>query len=354
MDLIGSYGSDVEEQASLQDNPQIPPQQTAQRQADLNAEQSKSRQPPQKKRKVLDISILPKHIRKALIHGDSALGDSDDEDTNRSSAKGAKQVDPKLGVNNVKRDGPSTNNQAADPLLAMLPPPEHDKNHTSPYDTLFAASQSKSSKNEQIESNERETEKVYDDFSGLGGDFSSLLAVPPMALKRQFTSDPDSKDMVPPEPTISSVPTYYRGLESSDYTDHQFGTSFETLPSDTAITAGNQQGKKRQREIEHMLMAGDLSVLDEEDSGAIVQEVSGSHKWDAQSYTDQKAREALVYKQYGADGALKSVVQPTKTQNRKHQLTSLAMKAAETEIAMMESHASRGKTKSQTQSRYGW
>jgi hypothetical protein len=44
----------------------------------------------------------------------------------------------------------------------------------------------------------------------------------------------------------------------------------------------------------------------------------------------------------------------SKVQNRKHQLSSLAIKAAEMELAMLEKRDARGLSKAQTQGKYGW
>ncbi len=48
------------------------------------------------------------------------------------------------------------------------------------------------------------------------------------------------------------------------------------------------------------------------------------------------------------------MIAPSKTQNRKHQLNSLAMQAAQTELAMLDAKGSRMKSKSETQGKYGW
>lgn len=107
-------------------------------------------------------------------------------------------------------------------------------------------------------------------------------------------------------------------------------------------------------------MSGDVSVLDRSDLGGVkgvpiktMRQLDASeHNWNAQDYIDQQQREAEIYKTYTNDGQLK--LQPNKTQNKKHQLTSLALKAAETEIALMEAKGAKQKTRAQTQSRYGW
>lgn len=48
------------------------------------------------------------------------------------------------------------------------------------------------------------------------------------------------------------------------------------------------------------------------------------------------------------------MIQPTKLQNRKHQINSLVFKAAETELQLLEMKTNRNRTKSETQRKYGW
>jgi hypothetical protein len=48
------------------------------------------------------------------------------------------------------------------------------------------------------------------------------------------------------------------------------------------------------------------------------------------------------------------IAAPTKTQNKKHQINSLAMSAASVELELMEARGARSKSKSETQSKYGW
>lgn len=109
--------------------------------------------------------------------------------------------------------------------------------------------------------------------------------------------------------------------------------------------------KKRERELEQQLLAGDLSAL----KHARVTTVDTHFDWDARNYMDGQMKEVMIRKAYAGDGGSKlAAQQPNRVENRKHQLTSLAHKAAETEIALLEARSQRAKTKSQTQSKYGW
>jgi len=109
--------------------------------------------------------------------------------------------------------------------------------------------------------------------------------------------------------------------------------------------------KKRDRDIELQLLAGDLSALDNRPS--TIKELDIEHTWDVQKYTDQQIREHEIQKGFGL-GTTKSLMQVSKQQNRKHQLNSLAIKAAETELSLLEKRNHRMLTKSETQGKYGW
>ena len=109
--------------------------------------------------------------------------------------------------------------------------------------------------------------------------------------------------------------------------------------------------KKRDRDIELQLLAGDLSALDNRPN--TIKELDIEHTWDVQKYTDQQIREHEIQKGFGL-GTTKSLMQVSKQQNRKHQLNSLAIKAAETELSLLEKRNHRMLTKSETQGKYGW
>lgn len=363
--LLGNYGSDEEEEIPQQEEQktkvlsQVPSSSLSHKvnkESSLTSITPKSTTtgtlqvahvPGQKKRKLLDISILPDHIQKALIHGASALGDSDDDDHNPNTI--SHKTSASFGANNARSKTAAPD--ASDPLLAMLPAPSHNKEDT--MDALFASSSAhpatypkpssvaKSTvkplikRSEEVEE-EDETEEVL-----LGGSIGiSQRGFQPPLLTRQYTSDPDSID---PSASLSHQfsqdhhSTYESRIDPPEYSvDHQ--------------RHGDSQ-RKRQRNLEQMLMSGNLTALEQ---GASVQEIQVGNQWDASGYSEQKQREAAIYNQYTAGGTVKAALQPTRQQNRKHQLTSLAMKAAETEIAMLDAHIARSKTKSQTQSRYGW
>jgi hypothetical protein len=51
----------------------------------------------------------------------------------------------------------------------------------------------------------------------------------------------------------------------------------------------------------------------------------------------------------GGGGKDKMLLQPSRVQNKRHHINSLAMRAAETEIALLDAKGNRGKTKAETQ-----
>lgn len=109
------------------------------------------------------------------------------------------------------------------------------------------------------------------------------------------------------------------------------------------------QKKRKDRDFELQLMSGDLSGMET----TAVKDISVQNKWDELRYTEQQQREQEVQRGFGI-GVNKSLMQVSKQQNRKHQLSSLAIKAAETELAMLEKRGARNLTKSETQGKYGW
>lgn len=66
--------------------------------------------------------------------------------------------------------------------------------------------------------------------------------------------------------------------------------------------------------------------------------------------------EAEVMKAFSVSGAKgeKNVMPPSKGQNKRHHINSLALSAAETELAMLDARGVRGKSKAETQAKYGW
>lgn len=265
-----------------------------------------------KKKKLLDISFLPSHIQEAL-RGEVALdSDPDDIDAN-------KRIHPNVSKPKEKKV------DQLDPLLAMLPAPK-DKN--SALDALFASGSFKPNK------------------------------VPNSERADKMPKEVEAGEDKPRMDRFDHVPVTTHSYNSAENIASESSHEAANLYSDPATSANNEYAptinrKKRERELEYMLMSGDLSALSESHTQNM-REVTAVSDWDSMKYTEQQQKEADILKTYTAGGSFKAAMQPNKVQNRKHQLSSLALKAAEAEISMLESSHNRSKTKSQTQSRYGW
>lgn len=111
-------------------------------------------------------------------------------------------------------------------------------------------------------------------------------------------------------------------------------------------------GRKRNRKLESELLNGNINVVQEKNCS-----VANPSKWDKEKYMEKRKYEeeiGAVYKFGGTTGSLKAISQPNRLQNKKHQINSLAMAAANAEIEMYDSRGTRNKTKAETQAKYGW
>jgi len=132
------------------------------------------------------------------------------------------------------------------------------------------------------------------------------------------------------------------------YQEYMQQTAAYSAQNDANYEQPNQK-KRKDRDFELQLMSGDLSGMET----AAVKDISVQNKWDELRYTEQQQREQEVQRGFGI-GVNKNLSMVSKQQNRKHQLSSLAIKAAETELAMLEKRGARNLTKSETQGKYGW
>lgn len=122
---------------------------------------------------------------------------------------------------------------------------------------------------------------------------------------------------------------------------------------DDANTYSTSSGskRKRERELEMELLQGNTSVVD----SLTMKVVNASAHWNSEAYTSQMQREQELKSVYNLNNPNNvGALQPSKLQNRKHQINSLALKAAETELAMLDAKLNRSRTKAETQGRYGW
>jgi len=279
---------------------------------------------PAKKRKIVDISFLPQHIQNALLHGDSTLdSDAEDEPTSKLSTSATN-----TRRNGIKGAGATV--ESVDPLLAMLPVPINPK-HAKEAE-LYEFTKPKSA-NSLPRSTATKEPPAYQSSS------SKYLAVDNDRDDVEDHAHGTSQFHAKQNQSTSSLSSHHYEVDNEE-------EDFDPNPE----LSSHAKSKRHQREVEQMLMAGDLSAIDT----SAIPEISGQRNWNQMEYTDKMQREALIIKQYTQDGTIKSAMQPTKLQNRRHQLTSLAMKAAETEISMLDAQTARGRNKAQSKQKYGW
>ena len=102
--------------------------------------------------------------------------------------------------------------------------------------------------------------------------------------------------------------------------------------------------------MESELLSGNIDVVSG-DNGKSSSFVSSFSSWDRSAYADRTALEREVNNTYKIGD---KVAQPSKMQNRKHQINSLAAAAAQSELEMYEMKGNRNKTRAETQAKYGW
>jgi hypothetical protein len=145
----------------------------------------------------------------------------------------------------------------------------------------------------------------------------------------------------PNSSSYSSYPNPVAPLSQSGYDDSS---------ADGSDLNQMSHKRKREREIEAALLSGNLDAAT---AAGIVKELRATNDWDESMYTATQQREAEVNASFKI-GSNSAISQPTRTQSRKHQITSLAAQAAKTELAMLDAKGKRLKTKAETMSKYGW
>lgn len=351
-----------------------------------------------KKVKRLDITFLPPEIQAALARGDSTK-DSDDEDDGIARFSGSFKASAQ----------PITDASSA--LLGMLPAPkgkDTDALANKPVMKTRPAGIPASVKSAAGEEGPAKTsapksafsfgyttvEKTKTVASKAGNSSAAASVAAPVANKKQNVEEEEKSTVLPwfqeqpqrpaafatnPAPTKVLHSSYTTSTASSSSSNGRSGllgaSTYEMDSIEAAAPAaqprqvsyqeylqqnqslqeqqefpdGPSHKKRKDRNFELQLMSGDLSGL----QNAPVQDISVQHQWNELAYTEQQQREQEVQRGFGI-GVNKNLMQVTKQQSRKHQLSSLAMKAAETELALLEKRGNRNLTKSETQGKYGW
>ncbi len=387
MDLLGTYSdSDTEDQtlfsSAARSSP--PPAQKA------NTQKKSKGGPYKKKRKKLDISFLPENIQRALARGDTNRdSDSDDERSN--------------GSNKIART--SNKPSPALQLLSMLPKPTNEQDVAT------------SEKTEPLVDDKHAVEKsimsecsagnhVYviledasdtsseDDSARYTSEKAPRIAPPPSCIPASAPTPepsyqlPTSKPLFP-LPSFSSVASTIRTAPTSApqlpvyapphtakpsssapvpaVCQQQQQQQQQAMPSHQQCRGGHMEGtsraappakskaatnRRRERDIHLSLLQGNISALD---NGAAIVDVQQHTEWDNAQYLEQQKRQQELQSTFNFKaGSDKQIAQPTKMQNKKHQINSLAFSAAESELDLLEARGRQMKTKSETQAKYGW
>jgi hypothetical protein len=366
MELVANYDSDDEGNISLVEarKPEVPTK-------------TKSI-----KKKKLDIKILPLEIQLALTQSDSLL-DSDDEYSNKnrnnqvdnsskSSVKGLVGLLPK-----PKSETNQDDEIYKKPKTSIINQPKEEKESkepisTSPYSKSLLEISNDEFSDSFDKSDHNLIEKINSDNSEEINEFSGSINKTKRSL---FTFEEPKRDKstillssyskidknsnpflnstnIPllPFSKVSSQISLTPSSESnnSDSNQSEYNKPISSLPP---LFGSREAKRRREKDLESQLLNGNFDAIDEIETKQVM-EVEGIGSWDSSKYEKQREREQEIQKSYNLTTG--AISQPTKMQNRKHQINSLAFQAAKMELQMLESKGARMKTKYETQSKYGW
>lgn len=360
----------------------------------------KHNKPLRKKKKKLDISFLPESIQTALARGD----------TNRDS-------DSEGEAGSTTRPPSKTHQPNVPALLMMLPKPKNDESMVSTERAhIVAGAVVKSKEDEDYrespsrdKSNDSNRVVTVDDASSDSESDNDQTIMPdpypalpptsalplpkpvsqglsskptwvPKTSLPSFSSAPDMTSTIHVAPTSSAhIPAYsassssqlQHGSNAQLLSDSSSSSSsgnytqslcsshgYSSLSSSTTVK-GNPPRKsvaanrKRERDIHLGLLQGDVSVIEME--GNFI-DVRPTNEWDNSAYMAQQERQRELQSMFNFSekGGDKMMSQPTKLQNKRHQINSLAFSAAESELELLEARGRQMKTKYETQAKYGW
>jgi hypothetical protein len=373
MDLLGDYSEESDEENSPKETKVI---ETLVKKNQMIEPTATPAGKKTKKKKKLDISFLPENIQAALTRGDTA-GDSDSDQEETSV---------------ISHTPVSHEAFPAHELLSKLPKPKASSNMTelgNPKKKPEIFVSKSETENKPVESvyspislpqsvhveSASDSDSDTDDVAVV----SSVPSIPTSGFVPQVVEvspSPSTSSSVFTEPPITlpsfeySAPTHNPQYSSVFNPYHPSISATAPSTSNATISSLPQQKKssktnsfrKRDREIESSLLRGDTSLLDpmtgsdDLKGGAQIIDVQHNHEWNADYYYNQQKRQKELqtifnFKQNGGD---KMLSQPTKLQNKRHQINSLVMSAAESEFELLEAKGRQMKTKYETQSKYGW
>lgn len=145
----------------------------------------------------------------------------------------------------------------------------------------------------------------------------------------------------------------YDSAESSSSTVTRNNSDATEISTEPDYGNGSIARKRKERDIEQQLISGNLDAIESGNNGIKV--VRASKDWDAHAYTTQKENEAELHRAFfAAKGGAKAIAPVSKMQGRKHQINSLVMQAAKTEMALLNAKGERNLSKQETRGKYGW
>lgn len=317
MDFLSGYNSGSDSSSEIEDSSKAP---TTSFVTEKEASVQSSKQSIGKKRK-LDLSYFPLEIQHALSSG-NADADSDEEFD-------AKSVSQKRTVINK------------DDLLMQLPMPKDYSNSGNDHSAynftvpkIFTATLGTKPTEPVLEQKFIDEKVVLKRKPNFQSNYTNFSSVP-----KPTTSNFYQSASLKPSEQVSNTE-----LSADSNTDIPVAGESSSINFDSS---GSK--KRRAREIELQLMKGDLETL----NSLPTKDIQADHSWDSLEYMEQQEREASIQRSFSI-GTSASMMQPTKNQNRKHQLTSLVFRAAQTELALLDAKSHRMKTKAETQRKYGW
>jgi hypothetical protein len=199
---------------------------------------------------------------------------------------------------------------------------------------------------------------------GCSGPFAASSLGSAYTSFENITDEAASLPGNPYRPAASSSMASLAPFSSSRYDSSESSSSigpgarnhYDDAPEDAAepdYGNGSIARKRRERDIEQQLISGNLDAIQGGNGG--IKEVRAGKDWDAHAYTTQKENEAELHRAFfAAKGGAKAIAPVSKMQGRKHQINSLVMQAAKTELALLNAKGERNLSKQETRGKYGW
>ena len=324
MELLGAYASDDDETSGA--TAAVPSSNSQPVHGDGGAHGSSTAS--RSRRRQLDMSILPQHIQDLLT---GKGGDDSDSEDEQRLVKGTRQSE-------------GTSRSEAQGLLELLPRPSHAGNRE------FSLKVVSRPPNDSSNIFSRMPEPSVEFTFHQGSSSTSSYEPEPGIYSAVSVAEESVLPSIQSLPRKSAAPTVHREEMGAG------PTAQASSVVEREFTRGGESARKRsrreEREIERSLLTGDMSRLE----GASFIEVQGKQPWDSTAYDERRQKEAEVLSVYnfGGKGGEKAIMQPTKVQNKRHHINSLAMHAAETELALLDARGQRSKTKAETMAKYGW